>query len=165
MFLDSPSVELAFAEHVKWDVGSFAETCAKWISNPDMTGISQVGAMSSPQFQNLITPLVGDAISREFRCMVYAMSLAHTQQGATKKQQYTLLELQIMGLTAGEQFLPFLERQLSPQSLANRSRYELQVIFLMIVGTILAIGYARPTVESPPFPSIEVSFVRQYVPV
>lgn len=153
----STPFELAFADRMQWDIDPFTENCAKWINDPEVTDTSQVGAMSSIQFQDLIKPFVGDTISKEFRCMVYAISSARTQQGTAKKHQYTVLELQTLGSLAGEQLLHFLEKQLTPQSLANRSKNEQQVLFLMIIGTILAIGYAQPMVESPPFPSPDVS--------
>jgi AraC-like DNA-binding protein len=153
----STPVQLVFANHIKWEIAAFTENCAKWISDPEMIDISQVGAMSSPQFQKLIKPLVGDAVCRDFQTMVYSISLAHTRQRNGEKHQHTLLELQRMGSTAGERVLRFLEKKITPQSLGSLSRDELQVLFLMIVGAILAIGYAQPVAESPSFPPIEVS--------
>lgn len=122
-----------------------------------MTGISQVGAMSSPEFQELIKPSVGDGISRDFRCMLYAISLAHTQQYSTQRHEYIVIELQTIGCLAGERCLRFLDKKLTPQSLGSLSRNELQALFLMVLGTVLAIGYAQPVAQSPPFPSPQVS--------
>jgi hypothetical protein len=55
--------------------------------------------------------------------------------------------------------LAFLEKSLKPQSLGKLSKNELQVLFLMLIGTILAVGYAQPVDEFPPFPPTEVSFL------
>jgi hypothetical protein len=121
-----------------------------------MTGISQVGAMSSPKFEQLVKPFVGEGPSRDFRCMIYAISLARTQQNSIRNHQFTVAELQTIGSLAGERCLHFLEKKLTPQSLASLSKNELQALFLMVVGTILAIGYAQPVAESIPFPSNQV---------
>jgi hypothetical protein len=157
--LGSTPVELAFADDVKWEVGAFTEGCAKWISDSEMMGISQVGAMSSSQFQDMIRPFVGDAVCKCFQGMVYTLSLAHTQQSSAETHQYTAMELQRIGSLSGEHFLAFLEKSLKPQSLGKLSKNELQVLFLMLIGTILAVGYAQPVEEFPPFPPIEVSFL------
>jgi hypothetical protein len=157
--LGSTPVELAFADDVKWEVGALTEGCAKWISDSEMMGISQVGAISSSQFQDMIRPFVGDAVCKCFQGMVYTLSLAHTQQSSAETHQYTAMELQRIGSLSGEHFLAFLEKSLKPQSLGKLSKNELQVLFLMLIGTILAVGYAQPVEEFPPFPPIEVSFL------
>jgi hypothetical protein len=156
--LRSTPVRLGFEDHVTWEIGPFTEECARWISDPDLSNISQVGTMSSPQFQALIKASVGEAASNDFQSMVHAISLAHTLTTTAFKHMYTALELQRIGSLAGERLLSFLEKSLTAQSLGTLSKYELQVLFLMIVGTILAIGYAQPVIESPPFPPMEVSF-------
>jgi hypothetical protein len=38
----STPVELAFADHMQWDIDAFTENCAKWISDPEMTGIARL---------------------------------------------------------------------------------------------------------------------------
>jgi hypothetical protein len=156
--LGSTTVQLNFAAQIIWEISAFTEQSARWIGDPEMTDISQVGAMSSPQFQELIKPFLGDKISRDFQCMVYAISLAHNQQNSIHGHQYTFAELQKIGSLAGESCLRFLEKKLTPQSLANLSRNELQALFLMVVGTILAVGYAQPVGEFPSFPLDDVSF-------
>jgi len=161
--LRSMPVQLGFDDHVTWEIGPFSEECARWISGPGLSdpglgATSQVGAMSSPQFQSLIKASVGEAASNDFQSMIYAISLAHIRTTTGMKHMYTALELQRIGSMAGERLLSFLEKRLTAQSLTSLSRSELQVLFLMIVGTILAIGHAQPVTESPPFPPMEVSF-------
>jgi len=160
--LRSSPVQLAFVDYVRWEISAFTAECARWIADPDLTNISQVGAMSSPQFQSMIKSSVGEAISNDFQSMIYAISLAHTQQETGEKHMYTTLELQRIGSLAGERLLCFLEKMLTAQSLGKLSRNDLQVLFLMTVGTLLAIGYARPVSESPPFPPIDVSHLISY---
>ncbi len=165
LHLGSRPVELAFANDLKWEVGAFIEGYAKWISDPEMMGISQVGAMSSPQFQDMIKPFLGDAVCNCFQGMLYTLSLAHTQQRTTEKHQYTVSELQRIGSLSGEHFLAFLEKSLKPQSLGKLSKNELQVLFLMLIGKILAVQYAQPVGDFPPFPPVEVSSLNCQVAV
>jgi len=156
--LRSTPVRLDFEDLVTWEIGSFTEECVWWIGDPDFNNISQVVAMFSLQFQTLIKASVGEAASNDFQSMIFAILLAHFQTTTAWKRMYTALELQQIGFLAGERLLSFLEKRLTAQSLASLSRNELQVLFLMIVGTILAIRYAQPVTESPPFPPMEVSF-------
>ncbi|PMD33109.1 hypothetical protein L207DRAFT_639814 [Hyaloscypha variabilis F] len=153
--LRSTPVQLGFLDHLTWEIDPFTEECARWISDPDLNNICQVGVMSSLQFQTLIKASVGEAASNDFQSMIYAISLAHTQPKTGAKHMYTALELQGIGSLGGERLLSFLEKRLTAQSLGTLSKNELQVLFLMIVGTILAIGYAQPVTESPPFPPME----------
>ncbi|KAE9365634.1 hypothetical protein N431DRAFT_286554, partial [Stipitochalara longipes BDJ] len=149
--------EAASGDHVRWEIGAFTEECARWISGPDLTNISLVGAMSSFRFQALIKSSLGEAVSNNFQSMINAISLVHTQRRMRKKymRPRILLALRKIGSLAGERVLCFLEKSLTAQSLGSLSRNEIQVLFLMIVGTILAIGYSQPITESPPFPPIE----------
>ncbi|KAN0089708.1 hypothetical protein V8E51_019968 [Hyaloscypha variabilis] len=153
--LRSTPVRLGFEDRVTWEIGPFTEECARWISDPGLSNTSQVGAMSLPQFQTLIKASMGEAASNDFQSMIYTISLAHIRTTTGVKHKYTALELRRIGSLAGERLLSFLETRLTAQSLTSLSRNELQVLFLMIVGTILAIGYAQPVTESPPFPPME----------
>ncbi len=76
--------------------------------------------------------------------MIYAISLAYTQKGATDSRPLSISELTQIGSIAGHEFLEFLDEKLKPQSLKNCSKADLHALFLLIIGTILAVGYIEP---------------------
>lgn len=119
--------------------------------------------MCSPQFTALLSPLLGDEISSSSRLMIYAISLAHTQQSSNQQDQLSVFDLQRLGALAGKRCLKFVDKALNASSLAKVLKREnakevLQALFLVAFGTILAFGYARPVNESPIFPGDEVSY-------
>jgi hypothetical protein len=120
--------------------------------------------MCSPQFTALLELMLGHDISSPFRLMIYAISLAHTQQNPDHEDQLSVLDLQKLGAFAGKRCLKFLDAVLNPSSLARifkqrNVREMLQALFLVAFGTILAVGYAQPVNESPMFPVQEISLV------
>jgi hypothetical protein len=120
--------------------------------------------MSSPQFQDPIKPLVGNDISSSFRLVIYAISLAHTQQSSDHEYQLTRAYLHKIGAFAGKRCPKFLDNTLTASSLSGifkdrNAKNILQALFLLVFGTILAIRYAQPVTESPVLPVTEVSLI------
>jgi hypothetical protein len=180
--LASTKITLKFYPQITCFLESLTKEMAAWLKDPSSSNTSKVGSLSSPQFQALVQPSrsFGDEASINFQCMISAASLAHTQQNlpharlnddsseSTKLPERSkqgnnpiIMELQQIGAFAGHQFLIFLDKKLTPQSLATLSKEDLQALFLIIMGTILAIGYAQPMKEFPPFPPKEVRFTPQ----
>jgi hypothetical protein len=100
--------------------------------------------------------------------MIYAISLAYTQQSSNHEYQISVSDLQKIGALAGKRCLKFLDNTLTASSLAKISKDRnakniLLALFLLGFGTILAIGYAQPVNESPVLPLHEVSFVLCYL--
>jgi hypothetical protein len=95
--------------------------------------------------------------------MIYAVSRAYTQSTASGKHLLSISELLQIGSLAGHKFLRSLDKKLEAQSLNNCSRADLQALFLLVTGTILAIGYTEPAankassgnVSAPPSKMIE----------
>ena len=157
-------VTLEFSSQMTWEIDSFSNEVLTWLNSRELGSTSKVGVMSSPQFQDLIQPLVGNSISTSFRLMIYAISLARTQQSLDHEYQLSIADLQNIGGFAGKRCLRFLDNTLTASSLARifrdrNAKKILQTLFLLIFGTILAIGYAQPITESPVFPRNEVSFI------
>jgi hypothetical protein len=175
--LASTKITLEFDSQITWSLESLTKEMIAWLNDPSSSSTSKVGSMSSPQFQALVQPSFGDEASIKFQRMMTAISLAHTQQNlpharlddhssesttlherSEQGNNPIIMELQRIGAVAGHQFLMFLDKKLTPQSLATLSKEDLQALFLMIMGTILAIGYAQPVKEFPTFPPNEVRF-------
>lgn len=68
----------------------------------------------------------------------------------------SILELQQIGAIAGQKILSALDYKLRPQNLAKSSKQDLEALFLVVFGTILAVGYTAPTMNYPAFPSTQV---------
>jgi hypothetical protein len=91
-----------------------------------------------------VEPHVGAEIGVSFQRMLYAESLAYTQPTVDEKHHLSVPELQQIGGIAGHTILLFLDGRLKPDSLRACSRENLEATFLLLVGTILAVGYTHP---------------------
>jgi hypothetical protein len=176
----STEITLKFDSQITLSLESLTKEMANWPNDPSLPSTSKVGLMSSPQFKALVQPSFGDEASINFQRMISAITLSHVLQNLPQARLYNhslestelperseqayklgVMELQRIGAPAGHQFLIFLDKKLTPQSFATLSKEDLQALFLMIMGTILAIGYAQPMKEFPPFPPNEVRFTPQ----
>jgi hypothetical protein len=152
--LAATPVTLEFSSQMTWEIDSFSNDILTWLKSREPATTNKVGAMSSPQFQDLIKPLVGNDISTSFRLMIYAISLAHTQQSSDHEYQLSRADLQKIGAFAGKRCLKFLDNTLTASSLAKlfkdrNTKKVLQALFLRAFGAILSIVYAQPITESP----------------
>lgn len=77
-----------------------------------------------------------DAERKNFQIMLYAVSLAFTQANAKHKNTLDVLELHQIGTINGHEILKYLEKRLKPQSLKGASFIDIQVLFLVVFGTI-----------------------------
>ena len=50
---------------------------------------------------------------------------------------------------AGQTWLRTLDKELKPQKLNTSSKEKLQALFLVLIGTVLAVGYTRPVIGYP----------------
>lgn len=140
----SAPISLKFASHVVWDLRALTEDTVEWLNDSMISDTSKVGTFSSPRFLDLIAPWVDEATRRDFQQMIYATTLAYTQTSAPDKHHLNPLELRRIGAVAGHKLLKVLDEKLKPQSLKGCSEDDLQALFLLVVGTILAVGYAEP---------------------
>ena len=151
-------ITLSFASDVVWDLGSLSSGIVDWLKGSQELETSKVGTLSSPNFAELIRAFVGPRFSSDFRQMMYATSLANNQRNYQWHDEIGFQELQHIGALAGNNILAELDRGLCPQKLTRYSKHELESLFLVIFGTILAVGYAYPTGTTPIFPPQDVSF-------
>ena len=127
------------------------EDVVDWLNDPMISDTSKVGTFSSPQFLELISPSVDKSTRTNFQRMIYAISLAYTQKGVTDSRPLSISELTQIGSIAGHEFLAFLDEKLKPQFLKNCSEADLHALFLLVMGTILAVGYIEPDTNSSEF--------------
>jgi hypothetical protein len=140
----SSRITLEFASEITWDLGFLVNDIVDWLNNPMPSNTSKVGTLSSPQFLELVKSSVQENTRVDFQRMIYAISLAYTQPTSPDKHFLTISELYQVGSMAGHGFLRNLDEKLKAQSLKDCSRDDLQALFLLVVGTILAVGYVDP---------------------
>ncbi|KAF4635574.1 hypothetical protein G7Y89_g2527 [Cudoniella acicularis] len=148
--LSAENITLDFASNVIWDLRALTEDIVSWLNTamkPDKT--SKVGILSSPQFLKLVESSLEQNPRMNFQRMIYAISLAYTQPAAPDKHAYGALDLYRVGSIAGHEFLKDLDRRLRPEALKRCDENVLQALFLLLVGTILAVGYTEFRGELP----------------
>jgi hypothetical protein len=141
--LSTTTISLDFSSRVTWDLGFLVDDVTGWLNNSTDSETSKVGTLSSPQFLKLVQPFVEEDTLRQFHRMIYAISLAYAQPNSSNEHQFTTPELLQIGSIAGHNFLAGLDKLLKPQQLRSCSRSQFQSLYLMIFGTILAVGYTN----------------------
>lgn len=144
------TISLDFASQVTWDLGALVNDIVDWLNDPMVSVTSKVGTLSSPQFLDLIKPSIKENTRINFQRMIYAISLAYTQPTAPDRDDLSIEELHQIGSVAGHGLLKELDERLKPQSLNDCSGDDLRALFLLVFGTILAVGYTKPEISSKP---------------
>jgi hypothetical protein len=158
--LDMSAITLSFDSHIIWTLKGLTEDVVKWLNDTSISSTSKVGMLSSPKLQALIEPFIGSRICSDFQTMLYAQSVAYTGTPAETIRIYSASEVeQLVQLAAisGHSLILQLDRTLTPATLATYSQDGLRALFLILFGTILAVGYATPVGTSPMFPQEVVS--------
>lgn len=137
------TITLDFASYVAWDIAALTEDTVQWLNSPLDSEVSKVGILSSPEFLKLIEPFLGWSERLDFQRMIYATTLAYSQPDAPDKHTLNPHELYQIGAITGHNVLKLLDEKLRPQSLKDRSQQDLLTLFLLVFGTILAVGYTE----------------------
>jgi hypothetical protein len=153
--LELAGISLQFASQVKWNLEALVDDIVTWLNAPNLSQTSKVGTLSSPQFIEIIQPTMKDDTYMFFQRMLYTESLAYTQSTSPHKHFLSINELHQIGAVAGHTWLKTLDEKLKPQCLSTYSKGQLYALFLLLIGTILAVGYTRPAqVPSPVFEEV-----------
>jgi hypothetical protein len=144
--LFSASIELNFPLDFEWSLNSLSQHVSSWLVNPARSPTSKVGILCSTGFQRLIQAQVGLDLSHSFQQMLLACTTAYNQDKSVDTSQFSDEELRQITSLAGECVLASLERMLTPVALekCKGSLEYLQALFLILLGTILAVGYMQP---------------------
>jgi len=132
------------------DPHTFNTTLTSWLTDPSFSFPhgSVVGlccsSLLSLQFQDP-DPLGDDGLMVEFRRFLLATSLAHSGWTGEILEE----ELRVAGHVAGYRLIKRLDRILTPQFLAKFSRESTQVLFLLVLGAVLGVGYSTAMPPSP----------------
>jgi hypothetical protein len=142
------TITLNFRSQITWNLPALVLELVEWLNTPQLSTTSKVGLLSYPSFLDLVEPYVGAEISISFQRMLYAESLAYTQPTSDEKHHLSVPELQQIGAVAGHNVLTFLDLKLKSDSLRSASKHDLEAMFLLLVGTILAVGYSNPKMSA-----------------
>jgi hypothetical protein len=136
-------VELDFEAYVKWDIEDLSRGWAhRMINNTNVPQTSAVGVMSSIQLQHLLNKWIPDVVCAQFRLLVYTSSLMYNLGRKESSFGCTWSELRMTQSQAGNALIQNLEKLLRPCDLAKAYPEKLRVLFLILFGTILAVGYS-----------------------
>lgn len=141
-------MKLDFESEVLWDLDAMVSEFACWMSQKHAlpASTSRVGILSSIKFTQLVRTLADEDLTRTFRLLVESSSVIYNYEGQPDiywKDYYTD-DLESIRSFAGTSVLRHLERVLSNIALAENSLKEMKALFLILFGTIIAVGYSRP---------------------
>lgn len=137
-------VKHTFDSEVKWDLESIVFNCADWILhervNPEMN--SRVWIFSSLKAELLLSAFVHNNLSKALRVLVKTSSILHNWGMHAECSHYSSSDLWRIRSFAGSQVLRGLKTALKNTSLAKASIDVLKALFLVLLGTIIAVGYS-----------------------
>lgn len=109
---------------------------------------SRVWILSSLKAENLLSTFVDGNLSKALRVLVETSSILHNWGMDTSYSQYSSSDLWRIRSFAGSQVLHGLERAMNLQRLANASADVLSALFLVLLGTVIAVGYSTSVSHS-----------------
>lgn len=147
-----------FDSEVNWDLESIVSNCAEWILHervdPGMN--SCLWIFSSLKVEFLLSTFVHNNLSKALRVLVKTSSILHNWGMDAECSHYSTSDLWRIRSFAGSQVVRGLKTALKNTSLAKASIDVLKALFLVLLGTIIAVGYSTLVSHS-----VEVSrFVR-----
>ena len=138
--------ELLFKEVVHWDVSALCTDFATWMTadNAHPAATSRVGVLSSMQCQRLLCRYLDDDLCIYLPLLVRTSSLLYNRQDSPHPC-YTNEHLSSARSLLGNELLKNLETALKPTSLSKNSKQQLEVLFMVVFGTIIAVVYTCNT--------------------
>lgn len=146
----APNANRRFDPDIHWDLGTFAADCAEWILDESVEpgSNSRVWMFSSLDAERLLSTFVDDNLSKALRVLVRTSSILHNWGMNTSCSHYSSSDLWSIRSFAGSQVLHGLERALNLQRLAKSPADVLKALFLVILGTVIAVGYSASVSHS-----------------
>lgn len=142
---------------------AFNNTMVSWLTDPDfhLPNGSIVGLCCSSllglQFPEDAAAGT-DGLLTDFRRFLLATSLTHARWRDSSLKVVQARDICAAGQVSGYRLLRRLDRILTPQFLSRTGRDSCQVLFLLVLGAVLGVGYSGSQLEdhSPQFPSAEM---------
>ena len=143
-------VKCSFRPEVQWDLGYITADCAEWVRQERLKPESNSRAwlFSSHKTEILLSTFVGFSLSKALRVLVETSSILYNWGLDTSYSQYSPSDLWRIRSFAGSQVVHDLGNALKNARLANASQDELKALFLVLLGTIIAVGYSNSVFDS-----------------
>ena len=140
--LAQDDIELRFEAAMQWDVDALSEDFATWLSDDSgqPAATSRVGILSSTQCQSLLLEYSNDDVHTYLPLLVRSSSYLYDHQDSPDPH-YTYAQLSSARSVLGIAVMKYLEADLRPISLSKKSKKQLETVFLIILGTIMAVTY------------------------
>ena len=134
----------SFYPEVHWDLGSISSDCIDWILDERLKpeSNSRVWIFSSFNAELLLSNFVDGSLSKALRVLVETSSVLHNWGVDARYSHFSSSDLWKIRSFAGSQVLHGLEHALRIASLAKASAEALKALFLVLLGTIIAVGYS-----------------------
>ncbi len=135
--------ERTFKPRILWDLDAVSSDCAKWICEEHVEPVSnsRVWMLSSLKAEDLLSNFVDPDLSKALRILVETSSILHNWGGDATFSHYSSSDLWSIRSFAGSQALRNLGAVLTNNRLATSSKDVLKAVFLILLGTIIAVGY------------------------
>lgn len=139
------NVQLAFRTLVHWDIDSMSNDFVEWMTNDQLppASTSRVGILTSFKFQRMVSGLLDETLSKNFRLLLETSSILYSHGTQVSNSGHSAINFCSSRSMAGREVLQTLESALSKSFLAQCSRKSLQALFLVLLGTIIAVGYSN----------------------
>ena len=136
--------QLAFKTRMQWNIDSISTSFVEWMNDGDVSlnSMSRVGLLTSYKFQAIVSDLLGEDLSRSFRLLLETSSIFYSHDGETQFLGYSHTQLRCIQNAAGTRVLRMLQSALSKSVLAQCHLGKLKALFLILIGTIIAVGYS-----------------------
>ena len=138
--------EQSFASQIDWNLHAIASKCADWICEEaaDPNSNNCIWMLSFVKIESLLSGTLNRDLCKAFRVMVATSSIIYIWGDNASFDHYNSSDLWIIRSSAGSQVLRKLNTVLNTGKIAKASIDELKTIFLVLFGTVIAVGYTGP---------------------
>ena len=143
-------VQLYAGSEVYWDIDAISLDFAQWMSTQHLTPVStsRVRILSSFTLPRLISSLVPGNLGQNVRLFVETSLALNDGCLQVYYAGHHPTDLWRIGSFIGNKVLEDLEKALSNTVLAKVSLMELKALFVVLFGTIIAVGHASQGIQS-----------------
>ena len=122
----------------------------QWLSDPGSHTIacSRAWLFSSFSTEQLLSQYLPSRLCESIRGLVVTTTLIHNWGSEIQCPRLSTAELRSIRAFAGSQMVKTLELALHPSSLAKSSIDQLEGLFILLFGTMIAVSYTKATAES-----------------
>jgi hypothetical protein len=137
-------VQLDGGSDVSWDINAISLDFARWMSAQHMilASTSRVGILSSFTLTRLLSALIPGDLGPNIRLFIETSSALYNQGLQTHYAGVDATDLCQVRSFTGNKVLEDLEKALNNTALAKASLTKLKALFIILFGTIIAVGYS-----------------------